>query len=126
VVSEVFDREPPRETDPDLMIYDGFFTDSDKQLMATIREAVPEDLNRFDFPFKDRRLKEMFFRYRARNYLETLNPEELALWEDFRMKRINSQKSREQYNQSLVDAKSKGIDQDILEKLEKYVFGLGI
>ncbi len=126
VVSEVFDREPPRETDPDLMIYDGFFTDSDKQLMATIREAVPEDLNRFDFPFKDRRLKEMFFRYRARNYLETLNPEELALWEDFRMKRINSKKSREQYNQSLVEAKSKGIDQDILEKLEKYVFGLGI
>jgi exodeoxyribonuclease-1 len=108
------------------MIYDGFFTRSDKQLMATIRETIPGDLNRFDFPFKDRRLKEMFFRYRARNYLETLNSEELALWEDFRMKRINSQKSRDQYNKSLVEAMNAGIRNDILEKLEKYVFGLGI
>ncbi|MDB2444042.1 exodeoxyribonuclease I [Gammaproteobacteria bacterium] len=126
VISEVFAQEPARETDPDLMIYDGFFTRSDKQLMATIREAIPEDLNRFDFPFKDRRLKEMFFRYRARNYLETLNSEELALWEDFRMKRINSQKSRDQYNKSLVEAMNAGIRNDMLEKLEKYVFGLGI
>jgi exodeoxyribonuclease-1 len=125
-VSQSFSSEPKGETDPDLMIYDGFFTKPDKQLMATIREADPADLKRFDFPCRDRRLKEMLFRYRARNYLQTLSPEELMLWNDFRMRRINSDDSRDQYNKSLLEAVSVGISNDILENLEKYVLGLGV
>jgi hypothetical protein len=48
------------------------------------------------------------------------------LWNDFRMRRINSDDSRDQYNKSLLEAVSVGISNDILENLEKYVLGLGV
>ena len=75
----------PREfepvTDPDLMIYaGGFFNDSDKALMSTIHDTDPQQLGRQSWNFADRRLPEMLFRYRARNYPETLSADEQAQW----------------------------------------------
>lgn len=75
----------PREfepvTDPDLMIYaGGFFNDSDKALMSTIHDTGPQELGRQGWSFADRRLPEMLFRYRARNYPETLSADEQAQW----------------------------------------------
>jgi len=68
-------------TDPDLMIYaGGFFADKDKALMNTIHSTDPEVLGTQTWRFDDKRLPEMLFRYRARNYPETLNPDEQAQW----------------------------------------------
>ena len=68
-------------TDPDLMIYaGGFFADKDKALMNTIHSTDPETLGTQTWRFDDKRLPEMLFRYRARNYPETLNPDEQAQW----------------------------------------------
>jgi exodeoxyribonuclease-1 len=75
----------PREfeplTDPDLMIYaGGFFNDSDKAQMSKIHDADPQELGTQSWSFADKRLPEMLFRYRARNYPETLSTDEQAQW----------------------------------------------
>ena len=66
-----------KDSDPDLSIYSGgFFSDADRQKMAKIRASSPEQLAKSEFKFKDPRLPEMLFRYRARNYPETLSSDE--------------------------------------------------
>ena len=68
-------------TDPDLMIYaGGFFNDSDKALMNAIHDSDPQELGTQSWNFTDKRLPEMLFRYRARNYPETLSANEQAQW----------------------------------------------
>jgi len=92
----------PREfepvTDPDLMIYGGgFFHDKDKTLMDTIHNTVsetgPEELATQTWTFKDKRLPEMLFRFRARNYPETLNEDEQAQWLEHCRERLVSGES---------------------------------
>lgn len=115
------------ETDPDRMIYTGgFFGEGDKSLMQTIRATAPEDLGRLDMPFKDGRLKEMLFRYRARNYKHTLAEDELRDWEDYRKLRISTDEERDGYQQGLTEAKQRGFDLDspVLVQLSSYVEGL--
>ncbi|HID49734.1 MAG TPA: exodeoxyribonuclease I [Chromatiales bacterium] len=75
----------PREfepvTDPDLMIYSGgFFGDQDRALMNKIHTTDPAQLGSQTWSFVDQRLPEMLFRYRARNYPDTLNADEQARW----------------------------------------------
>ncbi|MGD9389311.1 MAG: exodeoxyribonuclease I [Thioalkalispiraceae bacterium] len=74
-------REFEPQTDPDLMIYGGgFFSEQDKRQMASIHDTAPDELGRQTWSFEDKRLPEMLFRYRARNYPETLDDEEQAQW----------------------------------------------
>ncbi|MEJ2141673.1 MAG: exodeoxyribonuclease I [Gammaproteobacteria bacterium] len=81
-VAKIFEpREYEKQTDPDLMIYGGgFFSENDKRLMETIRNTAPDELGTQTWTFDDKRLPEMLFRYRARNYPETLNADEQAEW----------------------------------------------
>lgn len=70
--------------DPDLMIYSGgFFGNEDKQAMEQVRNTRPEALHKLEGTFLDARLDEMLFRYRARNYKYTLDPEELEIWHQY-------------------------------------------
>ena len=70
-------------TDPDQMLYDGFFEDSDRKLMLQIRRSSPEELAIRQFAFKDARLSALLFRYRARNFLHTLTAIEQEEWKSF-------------------------------------------
>ncbi len=80
-----------QDIDPDLAIYrGGFFSDADKQTMAKIRGLSPGQLAKAIFNFTDRRLPEMLFRYRARNYPETLNPDEIQKWRIFCIDRLTN------------------------------------
>lgn len=83
---EVFQgREFPPVTDPDRMLYSGgFFSDTDKRSMERVRGATAQQLGEQSFVFEDGRLAEMLFRYRARNYPDSLSPEEAAQWEEHR------------------------------------------
>lgn len=77
------------DSDPDLAIYSGgFFSDADKQRMAEIRGMPPEQLATQGFNFSDQRLPEMLFRYRARNYFESLNTDEKQKWREFCLNRL--------------------------------------
>lgn len=82
-------REYEPVTDPDRMLYSGgFFSANDKRLMDQLRGLGPEELGQISFPFEDKRLPEMLFRYRARNFPDSLSAEEHALWEEFRFARL--------------------------------------
>jgi exodeoxyribonuclease-1 len=77
-------REFPSTEDPDRMLYQGgFFGSSDVAIMAQIHEAEVEDLPSFAERFKDDRLPEMLFRFRARNYPEGLSVDERERWLKF-------------------------------------------
>jgi exodeoxyribonuclease-1 len=83
------EREP--ETDPDLMIYSGgFLPDSDRREMARLRGLEPEELARARFVFQDPRLEQMLFRYRARNWPESLDGSEREEWDAYRLERLTA------------------------------------
>jgi exodeoxyribonuclease-1 len=76
-------------TDPDRMLYSGgFFSDHDKKVMQQVHECSPEQLAETSFAFEDSRLPEMLFRYRARNFPDSLAIAERAQWEEFRFQRL--------------------------------------
>ncbi|MEC8408773.1 MAG: exodeoxyribonuclease I [Pseudomonadota bacterium] len=124
-VINVFRREDlSKSDDPDFMIYvGGFFSDGDKELMRVVRRTNSSELGRLDLPFKDGRLKEMFFRYRARNFPGTLTEEEVERWRVFCRQRIDSAETRVKYAEDLEKAKTLAdLSQlESLAQLENYV-----
>ncbi|MDV6344471.1 exodeoxyribonuclease I [Nitrosomonas sp. Is37] len=66
--------------DVDLALYDNFFSESDRILMTAVRDASPWQLTHNHFNFQDKRLHELLFRYRARNWPDTLSAKELQQW----------------------------------------------
>ncbi len=82
-------RDRPADTDPDLMIYSGgFFSDSDRRILERLRQLPPEKLAEARPRFEAPRLPEMVFRYRARNWPETLSPDECERWDAYRLTRL--------------------------------------
>ncbi len=78
-------------TDPDQSLYSGeFFSKDDRSRMDRILTATPEALAEMVVAFDDPRLPEMLFRYRARNWPESLTVSERERWEEFRMDRLTS------------------------------------
>jgi exodeoxyribonuclease-1 len=78
---------PPAE-DPELALYGGFLPDADRRLLADVRATPPEQLGSRAFNFRDPRYPELLFRYRARNWPQTLSLEEQQRWEAFRVDRL--------------------------------------
>jgi exodeoxyribonuclease I len=77
------------ETDPDLMLYGGgFFGNADRREMDRVHTATPSELAKGGFRFQDGRLPEMLFRYRARNWPETLTGAEREAWDSYRRRRL--------------------------------------
>lgn len=123
-------RQYEEVTDPDYMLYSGgFFSEGDRTRMNIVRQSTPEQLANLDLPFDDSRLPEMLFRYRARNYPETLNHEELERWNNFRLSRINGETNKTElslndYSQIIAELrKQEGVkpaEIAILDELEEY------
>lgn len=112
------------ENDPDFMIYSGgFFSDHDRELMHMVRATKATDLGRLDLPFRDSRLNEMLFRYRARNYFETLNEEEQQRWNEFRQARLSDQKEIDRYEAGWQQAQELATDSDrvVLNQLQSHI-----
>jgi exodeoxyribonuclease-1 len=83
------------EVDPDMALYrGGFFSDSDRRLMEEIHLMSPERLAGHQPPFADPRLAPLLFRYRARNWPETLGEEEAIRWEEQRMATLEEPERR--------------------------------
>lgn len=76
-------------TDPDRMLYSGgFIPTADRHLLNKILAIAPKDLGRHLWSFQDERLQLMLFRYRARNFPDTLNAEERRMWDQDRRARL--------------------------------------
>jgi exodeoxyribonuclease-1 len=130
VQAVVSGREFAEVTDPDRMLYSGgFFKDQDKRSMERLRDSSPEELATTSFAFEDSRLDEMLFRYRARNYPDSLTPEEAALWEEYRFQRLTDPEAgaglcMEEYQkmleQMLVDDNMSSEQRALLQQLLEY------
>jgi exodeoxyribonuclease-1 len=89
-VSAIYAREDfSVSQDPEQQLYDGFIGDRDRRLCEQVRSVDPAQLAQEQWPFDDERLPELLFRYRARNFPQTLNFEELERWRIFCQKRLS-------------------------------------
>lgn len=92
--------------DPEQQLYDGFIGDRDRRLCEQVRLAEPEQLAGAHWMFDDERLPELLFRYRARNFAETLSDEEHLRWREFCQQRLTNAvmgapNTLESFNQAL-------------------------
>jgi exodeoxyribonuclease-1 len=76
--------------DPEQQLYDGFIGDRDRRLCEQVRIADPVQLSQEHWPFDDERLPELLFRYRARNFPDTLSFEEQERWRIFCQQRLTA------------------------------------
>ncbi|MEM8500586.1 MAG: exodeoxyribonuclease I [Pseudomonadota bacterium] len=78
-VYELDDKAPERDVDAALYGH-GFFSDSDRTLMQDVRRSAADRLASHEFAFADPRLENLLFRYRARNFPDSLSPQEQDQW----------------------------------------------
>jgi exodeoxyribonuclease-1 len=69
--------------DPELMLYSGFASDADRKRFNEVRATPPERLGATEFSFGDPRYGELLFRYRARNWPNSLDADERERWRTF-------------------------------------------
>ncbi len=78
----VFDRPKPEGTpDVDEDLYGGFVGNEDRRSLERLRQLGPEQLADKRPAFADKRLDELLFRYRARNFPHTLSEAEQQQWQ---------------------------------------------
>jgi exodeoxyribonuclease-1 len=98
-VRQVFSTERDRvPADVDASLYDGFIGDGDKRVFTEVRATPPQALGMKTFGFRDPRLSELLFRYRARNWPETLSVSERARWNDYRRARLRDERGLSEYS----------------------------
>ena len=78
---------PAPDVDEDL--YGALVGHDDRRLLQRLRELPPDDLAGRRPSFHDGRLEELFFRYRARNFAQTLDADERQRWESHRRARLH-------------------------------------
>jgi exodeoxyribonuclease-1 len=93
-----------------------------------VRKTKPEDLGRLDIPFRDARLGEMLFRYRARNWPDTLNPQESRQWQAFCAERVTNEAARLEFESGIAEAIERGgaAAEELMATLREYVAALPI
>lgn len=98
-LAKVFSRpRNPESTDTDGALYDGFIERGDKLKFGKARSSKGRD----PLVFNDPRLSELYFRYKARNWPDTLNPGEAQLWRNHRLSRLTPEALAE-YKQQCRD-----------------------
>jgi exodeoxyribonuclease-1 len=117
--------------DPEQQLYDGFIGDRDRRLCEQVRSVDPAQLAQEQWPFDDERLPELLFRYRARNFPETLNSEEQERWRVFCQKRLsNPEWGAPNTLESFVEAAAQlavtatSFQQQVLSEWQQHVQGL--
>ncbi len=130
-LNKVFSHNPfSEETDPDKNLYSGgFFSPADKQCMDNLRRLTATELATAEFNFKDDRIPEMLFRYRARNYPQSLSDSERSRWDEYRRdkfkkKEDNKSLSLESFKQILgrhmLDNKLSDKKKKVLYELQEW------
>jgi len=88
---QVFERPATvatEERDPDQALYDGFLADGDRRALNQLRALPPQAPEWTRVTFQDARLSTLVFRYRARNFPESLDSAESAAWLDHCVQRL--------------------------------------
>ena len=69
-------------------LYGGFLNQNDRKLLNQLRTMAPQKLAQSSHRFDDPRLAQLLFRYRARNFPDTLSPAEQEEWQAWRAARL--------------------------------------
>jgi exodeoxyribonuclease-1 len=85
---QVYQREAEATPDVDEDLYGGFVGNTDRRQLTALRAMKPQQLAAAHPGFDDARLEELVFRYRARNFPETLSEIEQERWEEHRAARL--------------------------------------
>jgi exodeoxyribonuclease-1 len=140
-VLEVFSRSFEDEdvgggTDPDQMLYSGgFFSPGDRRLMHEVLALPPQELAGYAGGFRDQRLPLMLFRFRARNYPETLSAREREVWDRDRSRRLLTPADPRQFSYASYQSTIAGLRrtqaedqhaQRILDQLEAWGVETGL
>ena len=116
-------REFEVSQDVDAQLYDGFFSDADRQAMNIVRGTEPRNLPALDITFDDKRILPLLFRYRARNFPGTLDDGEQQCWLEHRREALNPARV-EHYISELEQLASLHADderkQSLLKSLYRY------
>jgi len=78
----------PPQHDPERDLYGSFLSDDDRRRCDQVRATSPAALQAAHFDFDAPKLQELLFRYRARNWPDSLNRDERLRWEDYRRERL--------------------------------------
>ena len=84
----VFSRPEEAAPDVDENLYGAFVGNEDRRRLNHLRALSPAELAHDRTGFDDDRLGELVFRYRARNFPETLSPADAQRWQAHRMARL--------------------------------------
>lgn len=79
LLREVYARDLEKN-DIDEALYGGFIHDDDRYLLDQLRMMSPDAIAGAQPKFRDRKLGELFFRFKARNFPETLTQDERTQW----------------------------------------------
>jgi exodeoxyribonuclease-1 len=113
-------QEWPEPFDPEQTLYSGaFFSDSDRRVMDEVLAATPDELASGHFIFEDRRLPELLFRYRARNWPETLTSQEQEDWQAFRVDRLMNKQAGGSITLSEFDQRIEELGEQYMEDEHK-------
>lgn len=82
------DNREIQERDPELSLYTGFPTQRDRNTLDQLASASPTELSKLSPVFDDPKYTELIFRYRARNFPETLDGQDRIRWQDHCRKRL--------------------------------------
>ena len=117
--------------DPEQQLYDGFIGDRDRRLCEQVRTAEPQRLAQEQWPFDDGRLPELLFRYRARNFPDTLSTVEQQQWRLFCQQRLSQPQlgapnTLEAFDAALQQAwaTASGAQQAVLQQWQNYASSL--
>ncbi len=117
----------PDETSPDTRLYDGFFSDQDRDKYKLVQRFKKEDIASFTPDFQDGRLNGLWPLYKARNYPKLLSPDEKSAWEHHIEKQLFDSGDKSAYAKFLERlakvASREGLNKDqlyVIEELKLY------
>lgn len=125
IVTEIFTNED-RVFEPSLNVetelYNGFFDFSDKNNMSILRTLPADKLADHGLAFKDKRIPELLFHYRARHHFSTLTRAEQIKWQKYRHKKLDqSAVEFEQSLQHLIEENHNNPEKlELLQKVYEY------
>jgi exodeoxyribonuclease-1 len=88
---DVYQREKMEIADVDEGLYQALVPDNDRFKLNQFRQLDGDRLKQQNSNFSDPRLKELVFRYRARNFQDCLDSSEQAQWYCYCSQKINAQ-----------------------------------
>ena len=129
-VAAVFDQPfDAASDDVDEMIYAGFFSFKERARLGSIRQLPVEQIPWQADDFEDHRAATLIQRFKARNFPESLTPDQQSTWQADVQQRLTQRYGEDfhlwfEHLESLREQHPEAADQRLLDEVEQYVMTL--